>query len=156
MSDSLRPHRWKPTRLLCPWDSPGKNAGVGYHFLLQCTKMISESEFAQPCLTQQPHGVQPPRVCLIGVFPWAPPYIPCPGGTPLCIMRSSIHFPRQWWPWVGLDITKPLPDISRVGRGEIKMVWWDKRGILVPLISPWTSPAIFISLTQHWCVTWQG
>ena len=35
MSDSVRPHRQKPTRLPCPWDSPGKNTGVGCHFLLQ-------------------------------------------------------------------------------------------------------------------------
>ena len=38
MSDSVRPHRRQPTRLPCPWDSPGKNTGVGYHFLLQCMK----------------------------------------------------------------------------------------------------------------------
>ena len=42
MSDSVRPH---------PWDSPGKNTGVGCHFLLQCIKVKSESEVAQPCLT---------------------------------------------------------------------------------------------------------
>ena len=35
MSDALRPHGLRPTRLLCPWDSPGKNTGVGCHFLLQ-------------------------------------------------------------------------------------------------------------------------
>ena len=35
VSDSVRPHRWQPTRLLCPWDSPCKNTGVGCHFLLQ-------------------------------------------------------------------------------------------------------------------------
>ena len=35
MSDSVWPHWWQPTRLLCPWDSPGKNIGVGCHFLLQ-------------------------------------------------------------------------------------------------------------------------
>jgi len=35
MSDSVRPHRRQPTRLPCPWDSPGKNTGVGCHFLLQ-------------------------------------------------------------------------------------------------------------------------
>ena len=59
------------------------------------------------------------------------PYIhPCPGGTPLSFIRSSIHFHSQWWPWVSLDITKPLPDTSRAGWGEIKMVWWDKRSIL--------------------------
>ena len=36
MSDSVRPHRRQPTRLPRPWDSPGKNAGVGCHSLLQC------------------------------------------------------------------------------------------------------------------------
>ena len=51
MSDSVQPHRWPPTRLLCPWDSPGKNTGVGCHFLLQCMKVKSESEVAQSCLT---------------------------------------------------------------------------------------------------------
>ena len=35
VSDSLRPHGLQPTRLLCPWDSPGKNMAVGSHILLQ-------------------------------------------------------------------------------------------------------------------------
>ena len=47
MSDSVRPHRRKPTRLPHPWDSPGKNTGVGCHFLLQCMTVKSESEVAQ-------------------------------------------------------------------------------------------------------------
>ena len=51
MSDSVRPHRQQPTRLLSPWDSPGKNTGVGCHFLLQCMKVKSESEVAQSCPT---------------------------------------------------------------------------------------------------------
>ena len=51
MSDSVQPHRWQPTRLPRPWDSPGKNTGVGCHFLLQCMKVKSESEVAQSCLT---------------------------------------------------------------------------------------------------------
>ena len=46
VSDSLRPHRRQPTRLPCPWDSPGKNTGVGCHFLLQCMKVKSESQVA--------------------------------------------------------------------------------------------------------------
>ena len=45
------PHRRQPTRLLRPWDSPGKNTGVGCHFLLQCMKVKSESEVAQLCPT---------------------------------------------------------------------------------------------------------
>ena len=52
VSDSVRPHRWQPTRLLHPWDSPGKNTGVGCHFLLQCREVQSESEVAQSCLTR--------------------------------------------------------------------------------------------------------
>ena len=51
MSDSVRPHRWQPTRLPHPWDSPGKNTGVGCYFLLQCMKVKSESEVAQLCPT---------------------------------------------------------------------------------------------------------
>ena len=51
MSDSVRPHRWQPIGLARPWDSPGKNTGVGCHFLLQCMKVKSESEVAQLCLT---------------------------------------------------------------------------------------------------------
>ena len=35
MSESVRPHRRQPIRLLRPWDSPGKNTGGGCHFLLQ-------------------------------------------------------------------------------------------------------------------------
>ena len=49
MSDSVLLHRRQPTRLPRPWDSPGKNTGVGCHCLLQCMK--SESEVAQSCLT---------------------------------------------------------------------------------------------------------
>ena len=51
MSDSVRPHRRQPTRLPRPLDSPGKNTGVGCHFLLQCRKVKSESEVTQSCLT---------------------------------------------------------------------------------------------------------
>ena len=51
MSDSVWPHRRQPTRLPCPWDSPGKNAGVGHHLLLQCMKVKSESEVTQSCPT---------------------------------------------------------------------------------------------------------
>ena len=51
MSDSVQPHRRQPTRLPCPWDSPGKNTGVGCHVLLQCMKVKSESEVAQSCPT---------------------------------------------------------------------------------------------------------
>ena len=64
---TVRPHRRQPTRLLCPWDSPGKNTGVGCHFLLKSMKVRSESEVAQSCPT-----LSNPMVCsLPGSFcPW--------------------------------------------------------------------------------------
>ena len=70
MSDSVRPHRWGPTRLPRPWDSPGKNTGVGCHFLLQCLEVKSESEVAQSCLDSlQPRGLWPTRF----LWPWDSP-----------------------------------------------------------------------------------
>ena len=68
MFDSVRPQRWQPTRLPRPWDSPGKNTGVGCHFLLQCMKMKSESEIAQLCLTQRPLDCSPPGSSVHGIF----------------------------------------------------------------------------------------
>ena len=44
-------HTWQPSRLPRPWDSPGKNTGVGCYFLLQCMKVKSESEVTQSCPT---------------------------------------------------------------------------------------------------------
>ena len=49
VSDAVRPYRWQPTRLPHPWDSLGKNTGVGCHFPPQCMKVKSESEVAQSC-----------------------------------------------------------------------------------------------------------
>ena len=51
VSNSVQPHRRQPPRLCRPWDSPGKNTGVGCHFLLQCMKVNSETEVAQWCPT---------------------------------------------------------------------------------------------------------
>ena len=69
VSDSVRPHRRQPTRLLCPWDSPGKNTGVGCHFPLQCMKVKSESEVAQLCPTLlDPMDCSPPGSSVHGIF----------------------------------------------------------------------------------------
>ena len=63
MFDSVR----QLTRLHRPWDSPGKNTGVGCHFLLQCMKVKSESKVAQSCPTlSNPMGLQPTRL----LHPW--------------------------------------------------------------------------------------
>ena len=67
VSNSVRPHRRLPTRLPCPWDSPGKNTGVGCHFLLQCMKVKSKSEVAQSCPTlSNPMDCSPPGSSTMG------------------------------------------------------------------------------------------
>ena len=69
VSDSVRPHRWQPTRLPHPWDSPGKNTGVGCHFLLQCMKVKSESEVAQSSPTlRDPMDFSLPGSSTDGIF----------------------------------------------------------------------------------------
>ena len=69
MSDSVQPHRQQPTRLPRPWDSPGKNTGVGCHFLLQCMKVKSESEVALSCPTlSNPMDCSLPGSSIHGIF----------------------------------------------------------------------------------------
>ena len=69
MSDSVRPYRRQPTRLPRPWDFPGKNTGVGCHFLLQYMKVKSESEVAQSCPTlSDPMDCSLPGSSTHGIF----------------------------------------------------------------------------------------
>ena len=69
MSDSVWPHRRQPTRLPRPWDSPGKNTGVGCHFLLQSMKVKSKSEVAQSCPTlSYPINCSLPGSSVHGIF----------------------------------------------------------------------------------------
>ena len=82
VSDSVWPHRRQPTRLPRPWDSPGKNTGVGCHFLFQCMKVKSESEVPQSCPTL--------------AIPWTAAYQAPP----------SMGFSRQEY-WSGV----PLPSL---------------------------------------------
>jgi len=69
VSDSVQPHRWQPTRLPRPWDSPGKNTGVGCHFLLQSRKVKSESEVVRSCATpSDPMDCSLPGSSIHGIF----------------------------------------------------------------------------------------
>ena len=116
MSNSVRPHRQQPTRPRRPWVSPGKNTGVGCHFLLQCMKVKSESEVAQSCLT-------------LG-DPWTAAY-----QTP-----PSMGFSRQEY-WSGLPLPSPdfylaftkIPNKAEHRRiGVFKLRCW-RRLLRVPL-----------------------
>ena len=69
MSDSVRPQRLQPTKPCRPWDSPGKNTGVGCHFCLQSMKVKSESEVTQSCLTlYDPMDCSLPASSVRGIF----------------------------------------------------------------------------------------
>ena len=58
---SLQPHEWQPARLLCPWDSPGKNTGVGCHFLLhqllQMFIILGEINSFRKFINDMPHVI---------------------------------------------------------------------------------------------------
>ena len=126
MSYSVRPHRRKPTRVPRPWDSPGKNTGVGCHFLLQCREVKSESEVAQsrPSLSNPMdcslpgsavHGIFQARVLEWGaiaffdIFAWRIPKTEEPGGLQSMgslrvghdketSLFTSMHWRRKWQP----------------------------------------------------------
>ena len=69
MSYSVQPQRRQSTRLPRPWDSPGKNTGMGCHFRLQCMKVKSESDVAQLCPTlSDPMDCSPPGSSVHGIF----------------------------------------------------------------------------------------
>ena len=105
----MRPHRRKPTRLPHPWDSPGKNTGVGCHFFLQCRKVKSESEVTQSCLTlcnpmdcslpgSPVHGIFQARVLEWGAIAFSVSFFSfiqfyCPSRVQLtsnCLRKSSL------------------------------------------------------------------
>ena len=91
MSNSVQPHRRQPTRLPHPWDSPGKNTGVGCHFLLQCMKVKSKSEVAQlsPTLCD-PMDRSLPGSSAHGIFPGKSTGVGCH-----CLLRSRIYCPSN-------------------------------------------------------------
>ena len=98
MSDSVRPHRRQPTRLPRPWDSPGKNTGVGCHFLLQCMKLKSESEIAQSCPTPTTPWTAAYRALLSMGFSRQEYWSGVPLPSPHCMIYvyiSLIHFILQ-------------------------------------------------------------
>ena len=88
----MRPHRQQPTRLPCPWDSPGKNTGVGCHFLLQCMKVKNESEVAQSCPTLSDQA--PPSMAFSRQEYWSGVPLPSPPfWTPF---PYSTYLTKQW------------------------------------------------------------
>ena len=115
MSDSVGPQRWQPTKLPCPWNSPGKNTGVACHFLLQCMKVKSESEVTQLCPTlSDPMECSPPGSSVHGILQarileWvlSPGIFPTQGsnpGLPHC-RRSLYQLKHQGSPRIRVSLS---------------------------------------------------
>ena len=116
MSDSVWPHRWQPTRLPLPWDSPGKNTGVGWHLLHQCRRVKSESEVTQSCPTLH----EPMDCCLPDPPPmgfsrqeyWSGLPLPYPKWTGIVEFNSDDNYIYYWGQesfsrnWVAIIINK--------------------------------------------------
>ena len=168
MSNYVRPHRWQPTRLPRPWDSPGKNTGVGCHCLLQCMKGKSESEVAQSCPTLcdpmnhstaglpvhhqllefiQTHihrvsdAIQPSHLCRpLLLLPPIPPSIRVFSNESTLRMR----WPKYWSVSFSIIPSKEIPGLI-----SFKMDWLDLlavQGTLKSLLQHHSSKA---SILQH-------
>ena len=90
MSDSARPHRRQPTRLPRPWDSPGKNTGVGCHFLLQYVKVKSCLTPSNPMDCSLP-GSSVCGICQAGVLEWVAIAFSCPASCPSYCKHVSMN-----------------------------------------------------------------
>ena len=95
----MRPHRQKPTRFPHPWDSPGKNTGVGCHFLLQHIKVKSEREVLRP------HGLQPTRLLRPWDFPGKSGLpLPFPSEIQIPTLKSFFPLPSNVLFWSSLQL----------------------------------------------------
>ena len=103
MSDSVRPHRWQPTRLPHLWDSPGKNTRVACHFLLQCIKVKSEREVTQSCLTlRDPMDCSLPGSSIHGIF------------QAKVLEWDAIAFSKEWDEGTATQFFSFYPEVSEL------------------------------------------
>ena len=140
MSNSVRPHRRQPTRLPHPWDSSGKNTGMGCHFLLQCVKVKSESEVTQSC---PPHsdpmdcslpGSSVPGIFQARVLEWGA----------IAFARSSLGLYKS-----PVCNALGLPDSSLNSirlTSELPPLWIHYRDHLMTQASPFSAPLITLAL----------
>ena len=133
MSDSVRLHRRQPTRLPLPWESPGKNTGVGCHFLLQCMKVKSLS-CVRLLVT---HGLQPTRLLHPWDFPGKSTGVGCH-----CLLCSndylqSISFRIDWLDLLSVQGTlkhlqfgsSPAPQFESINPSMLSLLLWSSSHI---------------------------
>jgi len=151
VSNSVRPHRRQLTRLPRPWDPPGKNTGVGCHFLLQCMKVKSESEVTQSCPTL--------------LDPWTAAYQAPPpmgfsrqeywSGVPLPSPKNSMKYLQLLSAFCRLEMKTEIsgyPNILQLASG-IAGIWFRRSGFQVPTLFGWgreRGPS-----TELWDYFWQ-
>ena len=162
MSNSVRPHRRQPTRLPCPWNCPGKNTGVGCHFLLQCMKVKSESEVAQSCPTLcDPVDWSLPGSYVHGIFQARGPEW---GAITSAAVKSLQSCPTLCDPIEGSPPSSPIPGIlqartlewvamsfSNAWKGKVKV----KSLSSAWLFTPWSAayqapPSMEFSRQEYW------
>ena len=172
----MRPHRWQPTRLPSPWDSPGKNTGVGCHFLLQCMKVKSESEVAQLCPTlcdpmvcslpgSSIHGIFQARVLEWGATAFSiwkdSLYLYLPES--FCIFIACRSLPYEWVLWKDCSCGWPqkLSNLTHCVSLGVQLLLCGYRLCLadpdLSALLDWKemAPLLRFSSTQHliWCWT---
>ena len=172
MSNSVHPHRWQPTRLPSPWDSPGKNTGVGYHFLLQCMKVKSESEVIQLCRTLSDHmDSSPPGSSVHGtlqarVLEWgAIAFFYNAPAAAAAAAKSLQSCPTLCDPMDGSPPGSPVRGILQARTLKwvaisFSSAWkWKVKGKLLSrvrlLVTPWTAahqapPSVGFSRQEYW------
>ena len=152
------PHRRQPTRLPRPWDSPGKNTGVGCHFLLQCMNVKSEREVAQLCPTlseslpgSSVHGIFQARVLEWGAIAFSFTYFAAKSLQSCLTLCDPIMAAHQAPPplgssrqehWRGLPFPSPMHESEewKWGCSVVSDSLWPHGLQPTRLLRPWDFP----------------
>ena len=121
---TVLPHRRQPTRLLCPWDSPGKNTGVDFHFLLQCMKVKWKWSHWVVSDSLRPHGLSPTRL----LPPWDSPGKSTGVGCHFLLQGMKVKSESevaQSCPTLSDSMDCRLPGFSVHGIFQARVLEWD-------------------------------
>ena len=131
MSDSVLPHRWQPTRLRHPWVSPGKNTGVGCHFLLQCMKVkVKSLSHAQLLATPWTAAYQaPPSMGFSRQEYWSGLPLPSPHRKANSIIYNLYYnLDSRMFTWEGLKLMKT--PWKKEDFGSLECQWQNWTGLI--------------------------
>ena len=151
MSDSLQPHGLQPARLLCPWDIPGKNIGVGCHFLFQEILPIQGSN---PChqLLLFSHSVMSDSLRSHGLQYARPPCAITNSWSLLKLMSIESVMPSNH-----LILCHPLllppsifPSIRVFSNESVLRIMWSKYWSFSFSISPFNERPGLVSFRVDW------